>query len=125
MRGLATYADSRVRLAAAVRRALDDLPPATGIRVGDPGPIALLGPCVVVGGDEPLVALAELHARNVGGAILAAHDGADRAELAFEARAYGAVPMLRAPIHPLPTEPTILVVPDEAAAAALDVPRLR
>ena len=62
----------------------------------------------------------------IGGAILAAHAGADPAELFLEARVRGAVPLLRAGAEdaPSPTEPAILVVEDEVAAERLGTPIL-
>lgn len=106
---------------------LDELPPVTGTLVGTPGEVALLGPCVVVDAGTPLAALAERYLVRVGGAILAAHGEADPGELMVEARARGAVPMLRiaaAEILELGTDPAVLVIDDEAAAAQLDVPKL-
>ncbi|HEY1556148.1 MAG TPA: hypothetical protein VGF94_15020 [Kofleriaceae bacterium] len=120
-RGVAVYRDSRVRLAPAVLRALDELAPRTGTLVGTPGPIALLGPCVVVApDDEPLAQVASRALAAAGGAILAAHAHAhaDPHELALEGRAFGAVAMLRARTA---DGPCILVVAD---ATALDLPRL-
>ncbi|HEY5938472.1 MAG TPA: hypothetical protein VIU61_27665, partial [Kofleriaceae bacterium] len=71
-RGLARFEDSRVVLSPAIQRALDELPIQHGTLVGEPGTVALLGPCVVVG-HAPLVDLAERHLAHVGGAILAGH----------------------------------------------------
>ena len=125
-RGVAVYARSRVQLAAPILRALDELPPVTGTLVGAPGAIALLGPCVVVAGDEPIGAIAARCALTVGGAILAAHEGADPRELLLEARARGAVSMLRiaGDLEQVPAEPVVLVVSDEAIADELGLPRL-
>jgi hypothetical protein len=124
-RGVAVYVDSRVALAASVQRMLDELSPTTGTLVGEPGPVALLGPCVVVGGDEPLATLAVVCLGRVGGAILVAHDAADRATLAFEARAYGAAAMLRTTfVDGASRDPTIVVVADAELADHLGVPRL-
>ena len=126
-RGVARYAKSRVALAGPLQRLLDDLAPATGTLVGAPGEIALLGPCVVVDAGTPLATLAERHLARVGGAILAAHDDADPAELMIEARARGAVAMIRiaaGEILELGTDPAVLVIADEAIADQLDVPRL-
>ncbi len=126
--GLAVYRDSRVRLAPAVERALDELPPRTGTIVGEAGTISLLGPCVVIAPDGPIGIVAEHYLPSAGGAILAAHPHADPLELVLEARAYGAVPMLRVSagvIDRLPIgEAVILVVPDDATADQLDIPRL-
>jgi hypothetical protein len=124
-RGVARYRDSRVELAAGVLRALDELPPATGVLVGTPGEIALLSPCVVVAAERPLRSVAQSCLADVGGAILAC-SGADRDELFVEARAFGAVPMLRlgaSELDRIPSEPSILVV-DAEVADALDLPRL-
>lgn len=126
-RGIARYAKSRVSLAAPLQRALDELAPGTGVLVGAAGDISLLGPCVVVDAGTPLATLAARHLARVGGAILAAHDEADPIELFVEARARGAVPMLRidaGEIVELGTDPAVLVVADDAAADQLGVPRL-
>jgi hypothetical protein len=124
-RKVAHYRESRVELAAGVLRALDELPPATGILVGTPGDVVLLSPCVVVAAERPMRSVAESCLANVGGAILASN-GADRDELFVEARAFGAVPMLRldtSELDRIPTEPSILLV-DAEVADALDLPRL-
>lgn len=126
-RGLATYRDSRVHLAAPIRRVLDEVGVTTGTIVGEPGANALLGPCVMVSANEPLVDVATRCVASVGGAILAAHDVVDPAELFLEARARGAAPMLRVAlgaIVELGTDPAILVVADEELADQLGVPRL-
>jgi len=125
-RGVAAYAGSRVALSPVVLRVLDELAPVTGTLVGEPGVVALLGPCVVVAGDEPLTTVAEQCLARVGGAILAAHGDADRAALLFEARAHGAAPMLRpaARLDAAPSEPAIFVVGDAELADRLGVPRL-
>jgi hypothetical protein len=119
---------SRVRLAFAITRALDELPPSSGMLVGSPGNVALLGPCVIVAGG-PLTIIAEACASSIGGAILTGYSDADPLTLLSEARAYGAVPMLRAGRHNLDTvptdEPIILVVDDDATADGLGIPRLR
>jgi len=127
--GVALYADSRVRLAPAVQRTLDELPPHSGTLVGTPGSgSALLGPCVVVAAEGSLGLVAERCLPSLGGAILAAHANADLAELIFEARARGAVPLLEAEPGVLERvgerDPIVLVARDEAAAEALGVPRL-
>jgi hypothetical protein len=124
---LATYERSRVRLAAPILRALDELPPAAGTLFGTPGAPALLAPWAAVAPGEPLDELAARLAAQIGGAILAGHPGADPAELLVEARARGAVPLWRvaAPADaPPPHEPAILVVDDEAAAERLGAPVL-
>lgn len=126
-KGIARYAASRVRLAPAVLRALDELPPTTGRIVGTPGVVSLLGPSVIVA-DGPLAIVAEACVSSVGGAILAARDDADPGELVAEARAYGAVPMVRARAAMLATipvdQPVILVAADDATAEQLGLPRL-
>ena len=126
LRGVACYGRSRVALARGILRFLDELAPATGTLVGEPGPVALLGPCVVVAGDEPLAAIAAQYGPRAGGAILAAHGEPDRAELFLEARAFGAVPMLRASvsIDPVSREPAIFVAGDPELADQLGLPRL-
>ena len=63
----------------------------------------------------------------IGGAILAARPGAEPAELYLEARARGAIPLLRlaAGAEPPPPEPpAILAVDDDAAADRLGAPIL-
>ncbi|MEO8554017.1 MAG: hypothetical protein ABI678_28780, partial [Kofleriaceae bacterium] len=126
---LAVYRDSRVRLAPFAQRMLDELTPTQGQLVGQPGPVALLAACVVVApADAVLGVIAEATLAAAGGAILAAHPHADPIELALEARAYGAVPMLRVTPHTverIPHDgPIILVLDDEALADHLELPRL-
>jgi hypothetical protein len=123
-RGVAEYAGSRVTLSPVVLRVLDELPPVTGTMVGEPGPAALLGPCVVVAGDEPLAAVAERCLGRVAGAILAAHGDPDRAALLLEARARGAAPMLRAVLVAPPSDAAIFVLGDAELADRLGLPRL-
>lgn len=123
-RGVADYAGSRVALSPLVLRALDELPPATGVLVGRPGSVTLLGPCVVVAGDEPLVAIAERCAPQVGGPILAATGEPARAQLVLEARARGAAPMLRAVLGAAPSDAAIFVIDDAELAERLGLPRL-
>ncbi|NVB80037.1 MAG: hypothetical protein HOV81_16710, partial [Kofleriaceae bacterium] len=126
--GVALYRESRVVLAPAVQRVLDELPPSTGTLVGIPSICSLIGPCTIVA-HGPLAIVAEACSSSIGGAILAAHDGADPTELVREARAFGAAPMLR--VHPSDLarvstdDPIILVVDDDHTAEALGVPRLR
>lgn len=126
-KGIARYVASRVHLAPAVLRALDELAPTTGKIVGTPGVVSLFGPCVVVA-DGPLAIIAEACMSSVGGAILAARDDADPHELVAEARAYGAVAMVRARAATLATipvdQPVILVADDDATAEQLGLPRL-
>ncbi|HEY6174997.1 MAG TPA: hypothetical protein VIX73_11155, partial [Kofleriaceae bacterium] len=123
-RGVACYAASRVALSPLVLRVLDELSPVTGVLVGEPGPIALLGPCIVVASDGSLAAVAERCLARVGGAILAAHHDAEPATLLFEARAHGAVAMLRAPPDAAPSEPVIFVTDDADLAERVAMPRL-
>ncbi len=124
-RGIVVYAESRVVLAAPLARVLDELPPRTGTLLGEPGAVALLGPCCVVA-DGPLLPIAARCRASLGGAILIASDGADPTEVLLEARAVGASALLR--LHDLAhaalTGPAILVVPDDETADALGVPRL-
>lgn len=122
-RGLARFADSRVLIAPAIQRTLDELPIRHGTMVGEPGAIALLGPCVVVG-TEPLAELAERHLAHVGGGILAAHDDAPVGEVVVEARARGAVPMLRVSEPPASDDVAIYVVADDVFADLLALPRI-
>ncbi len=123
----AVYRDSRILLAPTLRRVLDELPPSTGTIVGAPGVVSLLGPCIIVAAG-PLAIVAEACLSSIGGAILAAHDGADPHELVDEARAYGAVPMLRVSssmlAHVPLDNPIILVADDEHTADQLGLPRL-
>ncbi len=126
-RGLVRHASSRVVLSPPIQRMLDELPVTTGTLVGAPGTVALLGPCVVVAVDIPLARLAERYLVAVNGAILAAFDEVEPAELFVEARARGAAPMLRigaGEIVQLGTDPAVLVVGDDATAEQLGVPRL-
>lgn len=126
-RALASCAGSRLRLTRPIQRVLDELPATTGQLVGAPGAIALLGPCVVVAAGEPLAVVAERCCGRVGGAILAAHDGADRGALFVEARAWGAIPMLRVQADDpaaRAAEPTILVVDDADLVTQLGIPQL-
>jgi len=125
-RGVATYAGSRVTLSPVVLRVLDELPPLAGTLVGEPGSGALPGPCFVVAGDEPLSHIAKRCLSSVGGAILVTHHNVNHAELTFEARAYGAAPMLRAHagLDTVPTNRAIFVVADADAAERLGVPPL-
>jgi hypothetical protein len=123
-RGVAEYAGSRVALAPLVLRTLDELPPATGVLVGRPGSVTLLGPCVVIAGDEPLVDVAERCAPQIGGAILAATGEPVRAELVLEARARGAAAMLRAVLVAAPSDAAIFVIDDPDLAERLGLPCL-
>ena len=120
---LATFDRSRVRLAPVILRALDELPARNGTLVGEPGAVALLGPCVVVG-RVPLAELAERHLAHVGGAILVAHDTAPHDELLLEARARGVVAMIRIDEPPSSADVAIYVVSDEAIAEQLALPLL-
>lgn len=126
--GIAEFTDSRVRLSRVLQRVLDELPVACGTLVGEPGPVSLLGPCVVVAReDAPLALIAARCLGSLGGAILAAVPDADPSELFIEARAVGAAPMLRVAadeIVELGTDPAILVVSDPTIADQLGVPRL-
>ncbi len=120
---VASFADSRIVLAPAICRALDERPPRTGTVVGEPGAIALLGPCVVVAPDDAVLAdIAAKCTAAVGGAILAAVLGADAAELRLEARVHGAVPMSRE-LTPA-DDPVIVVVASDEVADRLAIPRL-
>lgn len=125
---VAVYDASRVALAPALRRVLDELAPRTGSIVGSPGATSLVGPCVIVSGG-PLRIIAEACVSSIGGAILAGHDDADARELVAEARAYGATAMMRmttAALAAVPLEqPLILVVDDDVTANQLGLPRLR
>ena len=121
-RGIATFERSRVQLAPEIQRTLDELPACHGTLLGEPGETALLGPCVVVG-RAPLAELATRHLGHVG-AILVAHDDAMPGELFAEARARGAVPMLRAAAPPTAPDLAIYVVADELIAEQLGLPRL-
>jgi hypothetical protein len=121
------HRDSRVLLAPALRRVLDELAPATGTMIGMPGVVSLLGPCTIVAAG-PLTIIAEACASSIGGAILAAHDGVDPHALVDEARAYGAAPMVRitaATLAHVPLDqPIILVADDDRTADQLGLPRL-
>ena len=129
-RGIATYADSRVRLSRPIQRALDGLPPESGTLVGEPGTVSLLGPCAIVIPDPGALTNLADHALRfvgpVGSAILAAHTHADPREVLVEARAQGAVPMIRigGPLDNIPEQPVILVAFSEHLADQLGVPRI-
>jgi hypothetical protein len=123
-RGIAIYAGSRVALSPLVLRVLDELPPVTGTLVGEPGPVALLGPCVVVAGDEPLTTIAERCLTQINGAILAARGEPDCSALLFEARARGAAAMLRATLTAPPADAAIFVIDNADLAERLGIPRL-
>ena len=127
-RGLASFSESRVRLSGPIQRFLDEVAVETGALVGIPGDIVLPGPHVVIAKAEtPLKVVAVRWLGQVGGAILAAHDDADLAELFVEARARGAAPMFRIgadELLELGTDPAILVVTDDDVAESLGVPRL-
>ena len=92
-----------------------------------PGAVALLGPCVVVAPDDgPLGLVAEASCRPRA-ARSWPPSARDPLELVLEARAHGAVPMLRA------TSTTVIAAHkyhrdlrdrDEAVAEQLDLPRL-
>jgi hypothetical protein len=120
-RGIAIHRDSRVHLAPAILRALDELPPVTGTLVGEPGTVSLLGPCAVVApADISLTELAERYLGQVGSAILAGHEHVATSEIVLEARAHGAVPMVRTPV----ADPAIIVAASERAADELGLPRI-
>ncbi|HET7499792.1 MAG TPA: hypothetical protein VFK02_02285 [Kofleriaceae bacterium] len=126
-RGVAVHTGSRVALAPAVLRVLDELPPVTGSLIGEPGTVTLLGPCVVVAEpDEPLAAVAERCLGRAGSAILAARGAPERAELVLEARACGAAPMLRPEpaLDAAPADAAIFVIADGELADRLGLPRL-
>ncbi len=128
---IATYERSRVRLATAIQRALDELAPASGVLVGVPAGNALMGACVLVATDA--IAAAHQHARRAGGAILVAASVVDAistshaddgATVCFEARAFGAVPMLPASAYDGNLDaPVLYVTDDDAVADALGLPR--
>src|SRR5262249_3739610 len=117
---------SRVALSPVILRALDELPPLLGALIGTPGPVALLGPCVVVAAGEPLANIAERYLPRVGGAILITQFDAPAASLMFEARAHGAVAMLRAAAKPeaMPNHPIIFVVDAAELADQFAIARL-
>jgi hypothetical protein len=124
--GVCEYARSRVALSPVILRALDELPPLTGTMLGPPGPVALLGPCVVVAPGAPLAEVAERYLPRVGGAILVGHTDVPWAQLVFEARAYGAAAMVRIdrPVPASSSDPVIFVVDDSELADRLEVPYL-
>ena len=82
----------------------------------------------MVSADSELGIVAEACLPNAGGAILAGHAHAETHDVLLEARAFGAVAMLRLAAGTLAwlagDEPVILVAPDDATADALGVPRL-
>ena len=125
--GVAAFRSSRMRLSDLIVRVLDEHPPRTGILVGTPGIVSLLGPCVIVAAG-PLSIIAEACLTSIGGAILAGNPDVDPRELAAEARPYGAAPMWRVRTEELgrvpADQPFILVAEDDATADQLGVPRL-
>jgi hypothetical protein len=125
---VATFAASRIQLASALRRVLDEVAPATGTIAGTPGAVSLLGPCTIVAAG-PLSIIAEACVSSIGSAILAGHDGVDPHELVAEARAYATAPMLRldvAMLAQIPVDqPIILVVDSDHTADQLGLPRLQ
>lgn len=123
---VAAYSASRVHLAAPILRMLDELAPMTGSVIGVAGPVALLSPCAVIAEDDDLHDVAERLMPVVGGAILVAEDEADPDEVLLEARARGAVALMRfyGELADLRGEPAVLVVSDAEAADALGIPRL-
>lgn len=122
-----TFRDGRMRLTDLVLRALDEHLPRTGVLVGTPSIVSLLGPCVIVS-SGPIHIIAEACLSSIGGAILAANPDVDPADLVAEARPYGAAPMWRVrteQLHRVPAEqPFILVADDDETADQLGVPRL-
>ena len=118
-RGIAVYDGSRVRLARAIQRALDELPPETGTLVGEPGTVSLLGPCAVVADRQVrLVELAPRFVGAVGSAILVGDGLID----ILEAQVRGAVPMMRT--DEIADIPMIVVADSEHAADRLGLPRI-
>ncbi len=117
---LATYTDSRVRLAPAIQRVLDELPP-KGELVGEPGVVGLLGPTVLVS-REPIRVLGVRIVEQLGGAVLLG-SYVDAVELALEARALGAIAVGQVDLATIPHHPILIVVGDEAAAEQIDLPR--
>ncbi|MDB4957716.1 MAG: hypothetical protein JWO36_5285 [Myxococcales bacterium] len=127
-RGVAVYRDSRVRLAPPVQASLDELAPQMGTLIGEAGLVALLGPCVIVARDGELRPIAEACLASVGCAILTAHAAADPHDVFLEARARGAVPMVRVVPGVLARirvdMPAILIATDDKTADDLGLPRL-
>src|SRR5205823_236377 len=115
---------ARIRLMPAIMRVLDELSPTSGTLLGTPGPVSLLGPCVIVAAG-PLPIVAEACLSSIGGAILAYDSDCDPGDLIAEARAYGAAPMWRVHAFALdiiPTDqPIILVVDDDETADNLGI----
>ena len=124
-RGVVVFERSRVRLARAVQRVLDELPPETGTIIGTPDAVTLLGACVIVDGSDNAFDIAARHAGRAGGAILVGHDDRAAALVSFEARAIGAAAML--PAHKYDGDldaPAIYIATDEDEADRLGLPRL-
>lgn len=120
--------ESRVRLARCVERALDGLAPETGTLVGKSGAVNVLGPCVVIAPGDDVVAVAQASVASAGGAILAGSESAIGTALALEARAYGAVAMVRlggGARVVTGDSPLIIIVPDQATADSLGLPVLQ
>jgi hypothetical protein len=121
-RGIVEHVAARIRLARPILHVLDELPP-IGAMLGSPGEVALRGPCVVIATDARLADVAARYVARVGAIVIG--EGAAAREVLVEGRARGAVPLVRVEdVVRIPDEPAIIVVPDEAAAARLDLPRL-
>ena len=135
-RGVVVSERSRVRLARAVQRVLDELPPETGTVVtarpqggaaivGIPDGVTLLGACVIVERGDNVFDIAARHAMRAGGAILVGHDDRAASLVSFEARAIGAAAML--PAHKFDGDlaaPVIYIADDDDDASRLGLPRL-
>lgn len=122
---IATFDDSRVRLAEPVQRALDELAPRWGDIVGDATPSSLLGPCAIVAPGEPLADIARRVLSAIGGGILAASRQPDVDALFLEARARGLVPLLHVDTLPkLRLEPCIVVADTAEILEYFQIPRL-
>lgn len=125
--GIARFERSRVLLDAWVLRALDGLAPMTGTLVGEKRPVRLMGPCVTIGDGDDLGAVAQASLATAGAAILASREGMSWADVVAEARAYGAVAMVRGAADPrilASRLPVIIVVPNQSAADGLRLPQL-
>lgn len=123
-RGVVVFERSRVRIARAVQRVLDELPPETGTIIGAPDAVTLLGACVIVDGSDNAFDIAARHAARAGGAILVGHDDRAASLVSFEARAIGAAAML--PAHKYDGDlaaPVIYIAIDDDDADRLGLPR--
>ncbi len=124
---IAEHVDARIRLHPAARRAIDGVA-RPGVRlVGEAGGSGLFGPCAIVDDGASRAELARRCRRLVGGAVLVVEDGFDTDEAIVEARARGAVPLIRAACFASAAfgrDPVLIIVDSAAEAERIGVPLL-